>query len=234
MIVRSLLILLLASSAASAQAPVVDPTKNVLDKVTDAVRRLDDMRDMDRALSELRYTALRDTIALRADYEDKLRRAEASRLDAIRLVDTNNVSVANERATATAQALAKKGDDSALVLSTQVTKSADDVRTLVKTTADEQNRNLQQQFTAIQAQFTSIGSRLTALEQTGAEGIGKQKYRDPADAALADDVRKLLISRSDIAGVGTGRSDVFAWVQTALLLVVAIGGLFFAMRRSQS
>lgn len=224
--------------------PAIDPTKNVLDLVLAAVKRLDDILDLtvkrqddlragQAALEELRYASLKENASLRADYEDKLRKAEAGRLDAIRIVDTNNVTVANERAAATASALQKKGDDSALVLSAQVTKSADDVRTLVKTTADEQSRNLQQQFSAIQTQFTGLGSRLSVLEQAGAEGLGKQKFQDPALAALLARVETLVAARADQAGVGTGRSEVVGWIVAALMVVIALGTLAINAMRAR-
>jgi hypothetical protein len=233
--------------------PAIDPTKNVLDLVEAAVRRLndilelslkrqDDLRKLGDSESRIRVEHIRDILdertkrldaneLLRAEYEDKLRKAEASRLDAIRIVDTNNVTVANERAAATAAALQKKGDDSALVLSAQVTKSADDVRTLVKTTADEQSRNLQQQFAGIQTQFTSLTARLSALEQTGAEGLGKQKFQDPATAALIEEVRKLSRAQSDSAGVGIGRGEILGAIGVILTLLL---GAFVAFRPTRS
>lgn len=200
--------------------PYVDPSKNVLDKVSDAIKRLDDLRDVDKQLNEVRSASLKEMIALRADYEDKLRRAEAGRLDAIRLVDTTNLSVDRERAAATAQALQKKGDDSALVLSAAVVKSADDVRNIVKTTADEQARNLATQLGGIQSQFTDIGKRLTLLEQTGAEGVGKQKYQDPAQTALIEEVRKLSRMQSDAAGAGVGRGEILAGLAIVFTLLI--------------
>lgn len=217
--------------------PAVDPTKNVLDLVLAAVKRIDDvleltvkrqddLRAAQAALEELRYSTIKENIALRADNDEKLRKAESGRLDAIRIVDTNNVTVANERAGATATALQKKGDDSALVLSAQVTKSADDVRTLVKTTADEQSRNLQQQFAAIQAQFTQIGARLTTLEQTGAEGLGKQKFQDPQQAAalatLTEEMRKISRAQADTAGTSAGRNEIIGYVFGALGALAAL------------
>lgn len=209
--------------------PAIDPTRNVLDKVNDVEKRLNDLRDMDHAMNELRYSATKESIALRADYEDKLRKAEASRLDAIRLVDTTNLSVDRERAAATAQALQKKGDDSALVLSAAVVKSADDVRNIVKTTADEQARNLATQLGGIQAQFTDIGKRLTLLEQTGAEGLGKQKFQDPAQVALTAAVQRLVEAQNNQAGTGTGRGEVVAWVVGGIMLFIAIIGSIVAV-----
>lgn len=215
------LALLIAGPAFGQEKLAVDPSENVKALNEAAQKRQDDLRAAEGVLNEVRYATLKEMIALRADYEDKLRRAEASRLDAIRLVDTTNLSVDRERAAATAQALQKKGDDSALVLSAAVVKSADDVRNIVKTTADEQARNLATQLGGIQAQFTDIGKRLTLLEQTGAEGIGKQKFQDPVQAALVEEVRKLSRLQGDAAGAGVGRGEILAGLAIVLTLLIA-------------
>jgi hypothetical protein len=128
----------------------IDPTKNVLDLVLAAVKRLDDimelslkrqddlrlaqekiveskLKDLDE-LSGLRFSTnqkaqdaefhrIDDEMKLRAEYNDRLTIAEAKRIDAIRAVDVNAVTVASQRASDQASALQKKGDDSALVLS---------------------------------------------------------------------------------------------------------------------
>lgn len=211
--------------------PYFDPSRNVLDKVGDAIKRLDDLRDVDRQLNEIRTSSLKENVALRAEYEDKLRRAEASRLDAIRLVDTTTLSIDRERTTATAQTLQKKVDDSALVLSANAQKNADDLVKLVKTTADEQSRNLQQQFTGIQSQFSELGKRLTMLEQTGAEGVGKQKYQDPALAALLAKVESLAVARTAQEGVGLGRGEVIGWIVAGIGILIAVFMAFMAYNK---
>src|ERR1700694_2580487 len=125
-----ILLVILVNPALGEEKPAVDPTENVKALNEAANKRQDDLRAAESSLNELRYASIKEIMALRSEYQEKLAKAEAGRLDANRLFDTNNLAVANERAIAAAQALAKKGDDSALVLSNQVTKSADDVRTL--------------------------------------------------------------------------------------------------------
>lgn len=195
--------LLFVSPAFGQEKTAIDPTENVKALNEAAQKRSDDLRGLESQIGELRYNQLKEMIALRADYEDKLRRAEASRLDALRLVDTNNVSIANERAVATAAALAKRVDDSAQVLNAQLVKSADDVR---KTTAE---------------QFSAVTARLGALEQGSAEGLGKQKYQDPVQAALIEEVRKLSRSQSDSAGAGIGRGEILSGIAVVLTLLLA-------------
>ena len=235
--------------------PVVDPTDNVKALNAAGDKRQDDLRlaqekffdakladlaildnERDKSNAALRDAELRRIDAelkLRAEFNEKLQIAEAHRIDAIRAVDVNAVTVASQRASDQALALQKKGDDSALVLSAQVTKSADDVRTLVKTTADEQSRNLQQQFAAIQVQFTGLTTRLTALEQTGSESLGRQKFADPALAALVAEVQKISRLQTDSAGQGAGRSDLIGWIVGGVMLLLALGTFAILASRSR-
>jgi len=211
-----LVLALLVSGPALAEDKVIektiDPTENVKSLQASGDRRQDDLRAIEAVLNELRYSNMKELISLRAEYEDKLRNAEAKRIDAIRLVDSNSISVANERAVATATALAKTVQDSAQ---------------LVSTTAAESNRNLQQKF-------EDITKRISALEQAGAEGIGKQKFADPAQTALIEEVRKLSRAQSDSAGVGTGRGDVIGWIVAGIGLLIAFASMVFLAIRSKN
>jgi hypothetical protein len=219
-----IVLLLIAGPATAQEKPAIDPTENVKALQAAGDKRQDDLRAIEAEMNSLRYSHVNEMMALRAEYEDKLRVAEAKRIDAIRLVDSNSISVANERAVATATALAKTVQDSAQVLSAQATKSADDLRQLVSTTAAESNRNLQQKF-------EDITKRISALEQAGAEGIGKQKFQDPAQTALIEEVRKLSQSRDTTAGNGIGRGEILAAIIAVLTLLIAFGGLVFVIIR---
>jgi hypothetical protein len=112
---------------------VIDPTQNVINTLDSAVTRLDDLR-------ELQAESLRREMALRAEYEEKvrvtdaayaekLRLAESARIDAIRLVDTQQVQRAAEVQAAQALALATQVATSAEALRTQVATSAEALRT---------------------------------------------------------------------------------------------------------
>src|ERR1039458_3377097 len=68
---------------------VVDPTRNVLDLVGAAIQRQDDLRHAESS-------HIREVVALRADYDEKLREGEASRIDAIRAVDVGAVNRSEE------------------------------------------------------------------------------------------------------------------------------------------
>jgi hypothetical protein len=69
--------------------PYIDPTENVKLLVEAANKRQDDLR-------EITARHLSDQAELRAGYEDKLRRAESERIDAIRAVDVSAVNRAAE------------------------------------------------------------------------------------------------------------------------------------------
>jgi hypothetical protein len=202
----------------------VDPTENVKALNAADARRQDDLRSMSERLlqaqldsidklSELRDHHAQALAALRAEYDEKLRTAEKNRIDAIRTVDVNAVAVASARAT-----------DQATVLATQVSKSAEDLRALVATTAATALQNQQQQF-------STLSARLTTLEQAGYQQAGKQTISDPALIALNAKVDALVNSRNDIAGRDTGRSDVFGWLGLVVGVLIGVGGLFLGSKQ---
>jgi hypothetical protein len=79
--------------------PVIDPTQNVLDLVDAAIRRQDDLR-------EVEAQHIREILNLRAEYDRELREAESNRIDAIRAVDVGAVNRAAEVAATQATVLA--------------------------------------------------------------------------------------------------------------------------------
>ncbi len=137
---------------------ILDPTHNVRAIVENAVRRIDDLMN---ALSERVGDAIDaerrrvdEQMKLRAEYDVQLNVAEAKRIDAIRAVDVNAVSVANERATA-----------QAAVLANQVSASAETLRALVAATA----ATVAQQLSQVSS---GIADRLSALEKSQYENKG--------------------------------------------------------------
>jgi hypothetical protein len=137
----------------AAGGPTVDPTKNVLDLVEAAVRRLDDMaaardslfqsqvRRLDDLLDErdrlnearvkrvddLQMVEARHThemADLRQRFEAELRGKETERIDAIRAVDVGAVARASEVAATQATTLATQVQASAEALRNQVQASA--------------------------------------------------------------------------------------------------------------
>lgn len=117
------------------------------DLIERAVSRLDDLRNAESRRVD-------EQMNLRAEYSIQLGVAEAKRIDAIRAVDVNAVSVANEKATA-----------QAVVLASQVSQSAETLRSLVAATASTQA----QQLASLTTQLTD---RLSSLEKSQYEKSG--------------------------------------------------------------
>jgi hypothetical protein len=127
--------------------PVIDPTQNVLDLVEAAIQRQDDLR-------ALEAEGLRREVELRADYDEKLRRAETARIDAIRAVDVGAVNRAAEVSAA-----------QALTLATQVATSAETLRTQVAAAAQASTVALAAALEPIQKDIAEL--RKTQYEQAG-------------------------------------------------------------------
>jgi membrane-associated HD superfamily phosphohydrolase len=217
-----------------------DPSKNVLQLVEAAIKRQDDLRaalqestdarlklvaelsalrsQHDRELLQANTERLEAEARLRAEFDKLIRDTEKARVDAIRQVDKAAVDQTSSAAIQTAAGLAKTVTESAAVLSTQNTTTADALRSLVASTATETNRNIQNQFTTLGQTVTAIGTRVQSLEQGSAQGVGERKFSDPAVAAIAEQVRVLVRQQADSAGVGAGSSATWA-------IMIAIGGL---------
>lgn len=149
-----------------------------------------------------------DIVTLRADFNNQLREAEAKRIDAIRAVDVAAVAVAAERAA-----------QQASVLASQVSGSAETLRTLVATTATaaaEQLRQLSQSFT----------ERLAALEKAQYESRGSIEG-SPLVARLS----MLEAARSTVEGSGKGMRDVYGWIVGAVGVIAAVVAIAITLLR---
>ncbi len=149
-----------ASGAASPENAGVpyDPTRNVLQLVEAAVKRLDDIQSIQKKSIEdmlfLQSKMLEDKLTTFMNTSKELAAAEKSRVDAIRAVDVNAAVVDRERATTQAQ-----------VLATQVQASAENLRLLVATTAEATaKQNL--------AVVSDLAKRITDLEKVQNATIG--------------------------------------------------------------
>ena len=108
------------------QKSVIDPTLNVKEALQAAVNRLDDLR-----IAEAKRVD--EKLELIFNYEEKLRVAEQKRIDAIRAVDVNAVSVANEKAI-----------QQASILATQLTATAETLRNLAASDKAELSNRITQ------------------------------------------------------------------------------------------
>jgi hypothetical protein len=138
--------------------PVIDPTTNVLNLVDAAIRRQDDLREADnRRLTEI--------AELRAEYDEKLRRAETARIDAIRAVD---VGAVNRAAEVSAQ--------QAMTLAAQVATSAETLRAQVAAAATAAVTGLAAALEPIQKDIADL--RKTQYEQAGQKAqVGETRQR---------------------------------------------------------
>jgi hypothetical protein len=152
--------------AAQTQKPeaTIDPTKNVLDKVEDAVKRIDDIMVLDRGYQEkLRNSDLSWANKLDAQKERsaELRfTSEQSRTDALRAGDAASIAAALQTA-ATA----------ALALQAQVTQSATTLATAAQLNKDTQDKAI----AALQLVQAQSGSTLAGREVQSREGFEASK-----------------------------------------------------------
>lgn len=137
---------------------VMDPTTNVIALTQAAVKRLDDLREMEarHAIEVARLVAehLAQTAGLRAEYGEKLRVAESARIDAIRAVDVGAVQRAAEVSAAQAATLAAA-----------VAQSAEALRAQVAAAQSAAATSLAAALTPIQADIADL--RKTQYEQAG-------------------------------------------------------------------
>ncbi len=172
-----------------------DPTENVRELVDAANLRSDDLRLAEARRVNESVEALRREATIRAEYDERLRKAESERINAIRAVDVAAVSVAAERQAQAANVLAQA-----------VSTSAETLRSLVATTAAA---NAQ----ALSTTTTQITERIAALEKSSYEGVGRTARDDPAMTALAASVAALTSRSKQDEGRGA--------LSTPLMLTLA-------------
>jgi len=140
--------------------PVVDPTKNVLDLVEQAIKRQDDLRQMEAS-------HFRELIDIRATHTKEMRKAEAERIDAIRAVDVGNV-----------QRAAEVQAQQAATLATQVAQSAEAMRSQVSAAASAASIALAAALEPVQkdiadlrrAQYEAQGQKAQVVETRAGSG----------------------------------------------------------------
>lgn len=202
--------------------PTIDPTENVLNLVDAANQRQDDLRGSERRyfdaaiahvkeLATLRAEYQEKILALQADFQSRLDAAESARIDSIREVD--RLAMVN---TAT-----QSRAETATLAATQAAQ-AETLRAAVAGTA-----------TTLQAQVTSsneaFNKRLTLVEQSIYEGMGKSRVEDPQLAQLTALVRELAQNQARGTGQGAGASSAMVYVVAAVSALIGIGGLLIAL-----
>jgi hypothetical protein len=177
--------------------PVIDPTRNVLDLVEAAVKRIDDVFAVQiskiEALAELRAQHVKEVAEIREKHNSELNNKEASRLDSIRQIDQSNQTAQAKVALDAIQANAK-----------QVTDLATSVASSIATT------------------FDGLAKRTAALELSSAEGIGKTRVKDPQIEMFINKVDSLLTSRSEKQGSSDQSKAIYGYVVGIIGIGIAI------------
>lgn len=162
--------------------PVVDPTANVIALNEAATRRQDDLRGANNRWIKSEIKHQKKLLKLQAKHAKELAAKESSRLDSIRQVDEVTKTAAQAQNSLAISTLAKQTTDIATTLSTQVQTTAQ---------AAEARR---------QADMAEVTKRVSALELALSASVGKSTVTDPATAALAEEVRRLIAMQANEAG----------------------------------
>jgi hypothetical protein len=187
----------------------VDPTKNVLDLVSAAVLRVDDLAEVRGQLVDEKIKRMErewihlDKIAeLRELHNREMRDSESRRVDANRATDLAAVG------TAATQALAQIN-----TVAATATVTAETLRTQVATTATAAENRL--------GLFSGdVNKRLSALELSSSEGKGKQTVTDPAYEKLVEQMER--IAQNQLLGTGKRQGIELSWgVVLALVAILA-------------
>jgi hypothetical protein len=189
-----------------------DPTKNVLDLAATSNLRQDDLREAERRFFESEISHVKELAALRELHQQRLDAAESARIDSIRQVDVLATATTAGQALTAIQALAQ----------TQLT-SAETLRGAVATTA----ATLAKQLEGTVAEFNK---RLSTLEQSSYEGMGKQKMSDPQMEQMKEIVAGLVQSQA----AGTGKTEGISSAWGILLGAAALIGLVVSIAQFMS
>lgn len=193
-----------------------DPSENVRQALSAEVKRLDDMLLLRIASSDCKLDAeikrIDEKITLQANAAALLNSAESKRLDAIRLVDISAVAVASDRAA-----------QQALVLANQVESSAENLRTLVASTA----ATVAQQSAQQSAQ---LSDRILALEKSNYEGVGRGRILDPQMDQLLIEVKNLSGKQHANRGSSEGMKNLWIIILGIVSAVSTIILIYFSLR----
>lgn len=186
-----------------------DPTRNVLDLVDAAVKRLDDL-----AIAETRR--VNEIMALNIQHSKELNDKESSRLDSIRQVDVLNQAAA-----------AKSALDAIQALAAQTITNADNIRNTLATTASANAKQVTDLASTIAVQTAAtadaLSTRIAALEKASAEGIGKGRLADPQMESLLTEVKHLRELSREGTGKSLGANQLWSYLLAGVgLLATAI------------
>lgn len=145
----------------------IDPTKNVLQLVEAAVKRLDDIQI-------LQMERLNEKLDSHIEYERQLAKAEKGRIDAIRDMDAKAIEVASVQARESAAMLAKQ-------LTTSISGLREYIESVQSTLLTSRN-----------AITDLLSGRISALEENQYKSQGKQEISKTIVAIAAAIVGSLI------------------------------------------
>lgn len=145
-----------------------DPTYNVRMLVEASIEHMEDIRQ-----SEMKN--IEKQMAIHIEYIDRVIEAEAKRIDAIRVIDTNAVAIASQKAESQAE-----------VLANQFVASTESLRILVAST----NEGVSQQLMQVSAQLTA---RIALLEKLQYENQGRAGISSPLMMMVAGLIGGLVV-----------------------------------------
>ena len=195
--------------------PVTDPSPNVLDLVEAAMRRQDDLRELqakyDAQIGKMREVHAREMRAAarrseeRLDQKDQqIRLAETARIDAIRAVDVGAVNRAAEVSAAQAATLA-----------TQVATSAEALRGQVEAARQQTATSLAQALSPITKSIEDL--RAAQYQQQG------EKSQSVTGATTDRDALMLEQTRIQAA---QARLQLYGLIVAAIVLAIGIYAAF--------
>lgn len=161
-----------------------DPSANVLQLVGNATQYLEKLHEMGQKYND-------DKLQLAVEASRRERAAESERINALRKVDVDAVSVANDRAITQAQLLNAQMLDNAEVLRKSVEATASTIAIQFDKMTTQQN------------------DRIAALERINSENMGK--------ASSAPDMQELVSQLIAAQNIAKGRSGL----STPLLMMVS-------------
>ena len=151
--------------------PVWDPSRNVMDLVTAAIKRQDDLRAAEsahiREVQQRESDHVRELLELRAQFAKDLRDTETARIDAIRAVDVGAVNRAAEVAATQATTLASQVATSAETLRTQVAAAASAATIALAAALEPVQKDIAD---LRRAQYEAQGQKTQVVETRGASG----------------------------------------------------------------
>jgi hypothetical protein len=220
---------------ASGQA-VVDPTKNVLDLVEAAVRRLDDLAD-------LRDEHTREMTVLRDAHAVEIRKAESARIDAIRQIDVQAVQRASEVANIAATTLAAQVTTTAEAMRVQLTaalspiqKSIEDLRRAqYEAQGQRQPDPTDAALVPIRENLAALNTRMAARDglaqgsnvEARLDAIAKQIDRN--SSSIITEGAKQTGARDQVAESRARSGSNNMWLGLAVAVTVGLGSFFLGV-----